>query len=299
MTSDLQKRVESPVASVSFRIFGDTLDFGSISRALDLTPTKALHKTNYDVWLLDSALPKTEPLDAHLGWLRRVLSPHVEFLQSLKAHAELRNYSGINPKGRFCDFSVSPGEMAFLQDLGMSLEMTILFIGSASETEGEGSAIPWGKALIPRALLAAIDEGSEGSQAPPLDFQPPGPTSKAAFTLAGHGLDFGMIAKVLSAEPTTAHKAGTVDGAGNYHEIDLWQIESALQGTCDVGSHLIWMARKLLPYSQAIGSLMRHASAEVRCYLEAQSDQCGFEVPPESFELMVRVGMPLRVKAHI
>ncbi len=127
---------ESPMARchVAFSIFGASLDSRAISEVLKLQPFHA-HSAGdrylqgaypTDAWSIKSLLEKTEPLDAHLRWLREKLEPHSEYLRSLAGKAELRVYIGFTFRCEQNGFSVSPENLRFFTELNIAMEVTIL-----------------------------------------------------------------------------------------------------------------------------------------------------------------------------
>jgi hypothetical protein len=123
---------------VAFTISGVGLNIEDISRVLGLAPTH-VHRVGepnmigkpfpHDMWMLNSELSGTEPLDAHLMWLIKKLRPHYDFIKSLKSNAELSVYCGLNCKNDQCGFSLRPEALAIFTELGIPMEVTIL-IGS-------------------------------------------------------------------------------------------------------------------------------------------------------------------------
>ncbi|HBB89634.1 MAG TPA: hypothetical protein DC047_18665 [Blastocatellia bacterium] len=122
-------------APVAFAISGVGLDIEGISHALDLSPTH-VHRVgennmigepfSHDMWMLDSELSDTEPLDAHLKWFIEKLRPHYDFIKSLKSNAELSVYCGFNCDGDQCGFSLTPEALAIFTELGIPMEVTVL-----------------------------------------------------------------------------------------------------------------------------------------------------------------------------
>jgi hypothetical protein len=119
------------VSRVSFRIWGNDLDLKHISRVLGVQPTNADRSESRDdgkdLWCLSSPLNRTEPINAHIRWLRQALEPHLAFLRSFQNEAELRIYCGLTVPNPPCKFSFSPEELKMLVDLEIPLEVTVLF----------------------------------------------------------------------------------------------------------------------------------------------------------------------------
>ena len=123
-------------APIAFTIAGVGLDIDGISEALGTNPTHS-HRVGepdmlgnpyqHDMWLLNSDLNEAEPLDAHLKWLQQKLRPHFDFIRSLKANSEIYVYCGYNCDGDQCGFSLTPEALALFTELGIPMEMTVLF----------------------------------------------------------------------------------------------------------------------------------------------------------------------------
>lgn len=123
------------VASVAFSITGIGLDFGSISEHLRINAThchrigdKDMIGKTYpeDMWQLESPLSGSRPLEMHLCWLRDQIMPHKSFLTSLDK-VDLSVYCGINSDEDQCGFHLSPGALKWIVELGIKLDVTVLF----------------------------------------------------------------------------------------------------------------------------------------------------------------------------
>jgi hypothetical protein len=123
-------------APVAFTISGVGLDIEGISSALGLSPTHVhrLGEANmigkpfpHDMWMLNSGLHDRESLDAHLKWLIEKLTPHYDFIRFLKSNAELTIYCGLNCNNDQCGFSLTPEALSIFTELGIPMEVTILF----------------------------------------------------------------------------------------------------------------------------------------------------------------------------
>ena len=89
----------------SLRVFGDSLDFDEISRALSLTPTMTHRKGDrrspksntlwlQDMWSYDASVPEERPLTEHIDALWLDVGPSAEYLLSLKARATVDVFLG-------------------------------------------------------------------------------------------------------------------------------------------------------------------------------------------------------------
>ena|ERR1700677_1361888 len=119
------------VSFVSLGIFGRELDFEHITKGLGVQPTKTMRSSSggrqKDLWSLSSPISRTEPVNSHLRWIRQTVHPHFGFLRSLTKKAEVRIYCGLNCRGPKCQWSFWPDEMRMFVDLGIPLEVTVLF----------------------------------------------------------------------------------------------------------------------------------------------------------------------------
>jgi Domain of unknown function (DUF4279) len=130
---ETDQQEEAPVA---FIISGVGLDIEGISQALGLTPTHAHRRGElnmigrpfpHDMWMLNSGLSDAEPLDAHLKWLIETLGPHYDLIRSLKSNAEISIYCGLNCENDQCGFSLTTDALTIFTELGIPMEVTILF----------------------------------------------------------------------------------------------------------------------------------------------------------------------------
>jgi hypothetical protein len=280
---------------VSFRIFGPVLDFRLISRTLGVTPTKAFRRGSHDVWILTSPLLETEPLDSHLNWLRKVLSPHVDFLESLRSTAVLRNYCGLSPEFNHCHLIVSPQELEFLRRLGVSLEITILFLVNPSDVED--SEVQWDKALMYRALEKAAGGEDSAADPPHTTPVPLGPLMSASFSARARGCDLAQISGDLYVGQSDHFRTDERELSANGESV--WMLESPLDPKTDVNAHLAWLAEKLHPHLGTIRSLPTATTLALRCMVRARTDQCAFELLPKSFNLPISLGIPITICARV
>jgi hypothetical protein len=124
------------VESVAFIVAGIGLDIEGISRTLKLEPSHT-HRAGepnmigklfpHDMWRLETSLSEVDSLDAHLKWLQERLNPYYDFIQSLKTNAEISIYCGINCDSDQCGFSLTPEALSIFTELGIKMEVTVLF----------------------------------------------------------------------------------------------------------------------------------------------------------------------------
>jgi hypothetical protein len=126
-----------PEASrVSFIITGPALNLESITEEFAITPSYT-HKAGdlifkfkdkryeQDMWKLTSPVDAHEPIDAHLTWLVRQLTPHYEYIKSLKAVAEIYIYCGYTTANEQSSFSLSSEGLAIFSVLDIPMHMSI------------------------------------------------------------------------------------------------------------------------------------------------------------------------------
>lgn len=128
-------------APVAFIITGVGLGLDGISVRLNTEPTHS-HRVgevhilakpyDHDMWMLNSPLSETEPLDAHLKWFIEKLKPYYEFIQALKENARIYFYCGVNCQSDQCGFTLTSEALSIFTELGISMEVTVLF-GSEDE----------------------------------------------------------------------------------------------------------------------------------------------------------------------
>lgn len=125
------KKAPSSVSRVSLGIFGRNLDVGRITSGLGVEASKVLRSAREDeqrdLWSLVSPLGRTDPVSAHLRWLQQTIQPRLSFLKTLKNEAEVRIYCGLNAGSSKCEWSFSSEELKLFVDLGIPLEVTVLF----------------------------------------------------------------------------------------------------------------------------------------------------------------------------
>ena len=134
-------------AQASLRILGVGLDFDLISERLRLGPSDTHRKGDHgvisrpypsDMWLFESPLPRSEPLDTHILWLRRVLSPRYESLRSFMKEYDVSVYCGITVEGTSCSFTISPEALGVFVELDFPLDLTYIFTGYSGPACSEG-----------------------------------------------------------------------------------------------------------------------------------------------------------------
>jgi Domain of unknown function (DUF4279) len=94
----------SPQATdVAFRIFGPNIDPEAITAELGAIPDVTYRRGDprrhnprrtyeHGMWLLDSKLPRTEPLEVHLDSVLSLLEPKQSYISALSEHATVDFY---------------------------------------------------------------------------------------------------------------------------------------------------------------------------------------------------------------
>ena len=102
-----------------------------ISKKTGLTPTHLHRKGEYygkkrpkkwknDVWILDSPLPVSRGLTAHLVWLHKKLSPHKAYLRRLQRQGvKMDIYCGYRSNCDFAGFEIRPAAYGIFRDFSL------------------------------------------------------------------------------------------------------------------------------------------------------------------------------------
>lgn len=270
-------------------VFGSGLDFDSISVQLGVRASHSHRKGDpgltsrpypQDLWLLESPLPHTEPIDAHLKWLGWTLSPHYGFLRKLKEGAGVRSYCGFLADDR-CAFQVSGGALRLFTELAIDMEISLVFIGPP-----DADASPEVPGLS-HAEIGARDWESESYRT----------ESKVCLQVIGPSLDFGRISRTLSLDAPETYRSGDVDRSGKTYTADVWSVTAPLSKTDEVDAHFRWIRMALLPHSDFLRSVKRGADVILRCDFRTECDTGGARISPEGLELSALVDIPLEFNA--
>lgn len=124
------------VSWVTLRIASDTVTPESITRITGLRPSDEYHSSDHimhnpryatvpvNLWMLESSLPGTEPIDRHLGQLVDQLEPHQAAIGSLDL--SLSFHCTIIPASYQDGISLPAVLIRRLADFSASVEVTIL-----------------------------------------------------------------------------------------------------------------------------------------------------------------------------
>lgn len=125
--------------SVDLSIYGRGLDFDLLSRELRVTPSST-HRTGdtmrsgnpfpHDLWSLGSPLPRSEPLNSHLLWLKAVLVPHSDFIKLVKQSARVVVHCWVQADADEFEFSVSPEALSVFIEVGLPWGISAIIFGA-------------------------------------------------------------------------------------------------------------------------------------------------------------------------
>jgi len=124
-------------------------------------------------------------------------------------------------------------------------------------------------------------------------------SSKVYLSISGVCLDIDRITRTLAVAPTKSHRAGDRDALGGKYNDDLWLLESPLPPEDVLDAHLGWIKERIAPHCAFIRSLMQTAKVTLSCDVLSETDQCGFDISPETLDAFVGLGIPLEVTAHL
>jgi Domain of unknown function (DUF4279) len=253
-------------AQASLRILGVGLDFDLISERLRLGPSDTHRKGDHgvisrpypsDMWLFESPLPRSEPLDTHILWLRRVLSPRYESLRAFMKEYDVSVYCGITVEGTSCSFTISPEALGVFVELDIPLDLTYIFTGYSEP---------------------ACSEGLGGEDAA---------VSKRP----------GTTGTVESACEVELRVPGGVRKLGEGSVLTPSGVSESLRVPVDRGAapeeHLRWLAGFLEEGAHVISSWRKSSSVLVRCELGVENDYGEFNLSGTAMAPLVRSGIPL------
>ena len=264
----------------SLRIFGIGLDFDMISGTLGVQPSEIHHHgdrgilTPYseDMWRLDSPLARTDFLDAHLNWLRHVLSPHYDFLRTLARRFTLSSYCGVGVDDNHCTFRISPACLRICLELGIPLNLSIVMTG------------------IPEPTTDALSEST--GEKPGVGFDGYRQESSAALQIAGSCLEIRHISATLTLTPSeTCRPRRFHREVGG--ETPGWRFESGVPRSEELDAHLKRLASILLPHVDFLRSLRADAELLLSCDLITENDHGGVTISPEVLTTLVELDVPL------
>lgn len=277
-------------SSASLRIFGFGLDFEQISQVLQIEASQT-HRAGElnarrrpsvsDLWLLDSPLPLTEPMEAHIQWQRRIAAPHYGFLRGLKEGSQVRSYCGLTADD-IGTFRVSAESLSLFTELAIDLEVGLVFLGPADSGDGVAQFGSTSKAEV------------EAPESPACRTN-----SKVAFQVSGTRLNLHGISAELGFEPSEVHHVGEKGAAGERYSTDLWSLAAPLPRRDTLDVHLRWLGMALRRHSDFLRSLTHEADLLIRCEFGTESDSGGVTVSPEGLKVCTQLDIPLEFDAFL
>lgn len=281
---------DKTTSSASVRIFGFRLNFEKISQALGIKPSHThragepdFHQKPHvsDLWLLDSPLPDTQPMDAHIEWLRGFLAPHYSFLCELKEDTQIRSYCGFTANERG-SFRLSPENLSLFTQLAVDIEIGLVFLGPA-----DSSAQKPGLTDSTRVEVAEAEHCGYSAN------------SEVAFHVVGAGLDLRGISAELGLDPSSTHRVGETDPSGFPYPTDSWSLVAPLPRREVLDAHFRWLAMALLPHSGLLRSLKNQAELLILCDFGTRSYTGGVSVSPVGLRVCTELGIPLEFNAFL
>lgn len=276
----------------SLRIFGIGLDFEAVSRAMGAKPSdthrigdRGLLSKPYeeDMWRLDSPLSEKEPLDAHLRWLRQALEPRRDYLRSQMKSGEVSSFCGVRADGRECSFRVSGEALGTFVQLGIDMDLSLIFLGYSDLEAGLSS-----QELVQTQNRASRSQERTYSKG-----------SEVTLHVVGAGLDLSGMSNDLGLKASRAHHSADLDVSGNVHPSDLWSLTVPLPRTDELDAHLRWLRAVLLPHAEFLRSLKSRAELSVCCDFGTESDTGGVSISPEGLRVCTELDVPLDFSAFL
>jgi hypothetical protein len=265
----------------SMRIFGTGLDFDMISHTLGFQPSEIhrhgdlgiLKPYSEDMWRVDSPLPRTDSLDAHLAWLRQVLSPHYDFLRTLARRFTLSSYCGVGVDDNHCTFQISAEALKIFLEMGTPLNLSIVMTG------------------VPEPTTNALPEST--SQQPEVGFDGCRQESSASLQIIGSGLDISHISATLTLTPSETHRPSHFHREAGEGKAPSWSFWSGMPRSKELDAHLKRLEAVLLPHIDFLRSLPTNAKLLFSCDIATENDHGGVEISPEALRIPVQLDVPM------
>jgi len=123
--------------SATLRIFGKIEEMNVIGMRLGLEPTRVRRRgetvegtserLELDFWEMTAPVTKDRPLEDHLAWLKARLVPRWFVLQDIKNALSVDLFCEYRSNHGQGGFSVPPEAMAWLAELGICLDVAVVF----------------------------------------------------------------------------------------------------------------------------------------------------------------------------
>jgi hypothetical protein len=228
-------------------------------------------------------MPRSEPLDVHLGWLGNALEPHSGAVHALMQSSSVRIFGGVIAEETQCRFRLSPGALAILVRLGVPLELSLIFLGppeSSIEVAEEPSA-------------ATTDVAPGGRNGPHRT------ESELRIQLRGTYSEIMAISDATGIVPSRMQHLDVVDPSSQSDHPDLWSFVTPVARGENLGAHFKWLAAALPPTSEIIHSVKRQAEPVVHCDFGTESDSGGVSIPVEGLKVCTELDAPLEFSARL
>ncbi|HET6466007.1 MAG TPA: DUF4279 domain-containing protein [Nitrospiria bacterium] len=123
--------------SATLRIFGKIEEMNVIGMRLGLEPTRVRRRgepaegtserLELDFWEMTAPVTKDRPLEDHLAWLKSRLLPRGYVLRDIKTALSVDLFCEYRSNHGQGGFSLSPEALAWLVELGIGLEVAVVF----------------------------------------------------------------------------------------------------------------------------------------------------------------------------
>lgn len=275
---------DAPVqTSASVRIFGQGLDFENISRTLGvdssethITGEVTLCRTplRTDVWILDSPLSHTLPLDSHLKWLRQALINGPEFRRSASIVGEMDSYCGVSIEGERCSFLLSPEALRLFTDLRVSMYLSLIFAGYSDLGGGSTLSQSDPRASIGRPRVETYHTTSE-------------------VRLEGDAEVVERISRKFGLATSATHGLGDREPPEADYAKAARSLRVPLPQNDKLDAHLNWLAVALRAHRNLVRSLKQNGETYVHCKFGTESDTGGVDISAEALDAFVEFSVPL------
>jgi hypothetical protein len=97
--------------------------------------------------------------------------------------------------------------------------------------------------------------------------------------------------------PTHRHRKGEAGMLGRPWPNDLWTLESPLPPAAPLADHLDWLWEQVHPHQEYLRALAAEDGVDIDLFCGYRSDcaECGFEMIPESLQIVQALDVPLQV----
>ena len=123
--------------SATLRIFGKIEEMNVIGMRLGLEPTRVRlrgepvegtsERLELDFWEMTAPVTKDRPLEDHLAWLKSRLVPRGVVLRDIKTALSADLFCEYRSNHGQGGFSLSPEALAWLVELGIGLDVAVVF----------------------------------------------------------------------------------------------------------------------------------------------------------------------------